>query len=141
MEEKKFFIPPMDEVELVSHYQHISPIVQKNGTSFFLRRLSTEQLSKKAYTWLNAETDYGEEVDYNKLEVMTTKSMLHTFGYYGFFKPSVAEVIRQIPKELLDQTVAFEIVYQPKDAEELERAKDAMNAGFHISAVRLYKAK
>lgn len=36
--------------------------------------------------------------------------MLHGYGYYGLFKPSVGEIIRQIPKDLLEKVVAFEII-------------------------------
>jgi hypothetical protein len=32
---------------------------------------------------------------------------LHGYGYYGFFKPSVAEVLRQIPADLLPQVDFF----------------------------------
>lgn len=32
----------------------------------------------------------------------------HTYGYHGFFKPSIAEVIAQIPLEVLPDVVAFE---------------------------------
>lgn len=142
MEEKKFFIPEMDENELVKCYAHISPIVKKeDGKSFYLRRLSDKEISNKAYTWLTDKSDYGDEVDYTKLEEIAVLSMLHTFGYYGFFKPSVAEVIRQIPCELLDQTIAFEMISKPNTVADLNHSKEALNAGFHVSAVRLYKAK
>lgn len=43
----------------------------------------------------------------------------HAFGYYGLFKPSIAEVLAQIPEDKLDQVVAFEIVNQPRTASDL----------------------
>ena len=52
MEGKKFFIPEMDQSEIVKWYQNISPIVKACGKSHYLRRLSDEELSKVAYTWL-----------------------------------------------------------------------------------------
>jgi hypothetical protein len=87
------------------------------------------------------ENDYIEEVDYNKLPHLRDVKMLHTYGWYGYFKPSVAEIIRQIPKDLLSQTVAFEIIYSPSTAEDLSKYREEMQAGFHVSIVRLYGKK
>lgn len=141
MEEKKFFIPEMEQAEIVKWYQNISPIVIHNDKPCYLRRLSDKEISNTAYTWLNNKNDFGKEVDYTKLEELCVLNMLHTFGYYGFFKPTVAEVIRQIPKELLSEVVAFEMISNPNDADDLSKFQDALNAGFHVSTVRLYKTK
>ena len=62
----------------------------------------------------------------------------HEFGYYGLFKPSIAEVLAQIPEDKLDQVVAFEIVEQPRTAEDLNRQMNAIHAGFHKATTRLY---
>lgn len=62
----------------------------------------------------------------------------HTFGYYGLFKPSIAEVLAQIPEDKLDQVVAFEIVEQPRTSEDLNRQINAINAGFHRAKTRLH---
>lgn len=62
----------------------------------------------------------------------------HTFGYQGLFKPSIAEVLAQIPKDKLDQVVAFEIVEQPRTAGDLNRQANAVNSGFHKAKTRLY---
>ena len=77
MEEKKFFIPEMDQSEIVKWYQNISPIVKDSGKSRYLRRLSDEELSKVAYTWLKKESDYEDAVDYSNLEVLAELQMLH----------------------------------------------------------------
>ena len=39
----------------------------------------------------------------------------HTYGYYGCFKPSIKEVLAQIPKELLAKVCAFETVMYSDD--------------------------
>ncbi len=62
----------------------------------------------------------------------------HTYGYYGSFKPSIAEVLAQIPAEHLDIVVAFEIVDSPKDVNDLNREREAMDAGYHVATTRLY---
>jgi hypothetical protein len=63
---------------------------------------------------------------------------LHTYAYYGFFKPSVAEVLAQLPERFLSAT-HFEIVNSPRKASDLNDQKKALNAGFHVSTVRVYK--
>lgn len=133
---RKFEIPKMSTEEIARWYATIKPIV--NGDTY-LRELSAEELTNVAYTWLNEPTDYAEKVDFSKLSVLEDVKMLHGWGYYGYFKPSVGEVIRQIPKEYLEKVVAFEII---DGAIAMNSTfKDELNAGFHVSIVRLYQAK
>ena len=67
---------------------------------------------------------------------------LHEYGYYGYFKPSVAEVLTQIDPEILGDVVAFEIIDSPKTAKDFHRdefTSNAFRSGHHVSTVRLYK--
>ena len=43
-----------------------------------------------------------------KLDQIVTN---HTYGYHGMFKPSIAEVLCQIPEKYLNDVVAFETEY------------------------------
>lgn len=61
---------------------------------------------------------------------------LHRFAYYGFFKPSVAEVLQQIPEELLEQTDYF-LVRGPKTADDLNKS-NTLSMGFHAAETILY---
>lgn len=60
----------------------------------------------------------------------------HAYGYYQFFKPSVAEVLAQIPEDLVDRVAYFEIVWEPETAADLRG--EAVKAGFHEARTRLY---
>lgn len=134
--ERKFEIPEMSNEEIARWYATIKPIVLHDT---YLRELSAEELTNTAYTWLNEPTDYADKVDFTKLSVLEDRKMLHGWGYYGFFKPSVGEVIRQIPKEYLEKVVAFEII---DGAIAMNSTfKEELNAGFHVSIVRLYQPK
>jgi len=62
----------------------------------------------------------------------------HAWGYYALFKPSIAEVLAQIPAELCEQVVAFEIVDSPKTTDDLHREQEALDAGYHVATTRLY---
>lgn len=137
--ERKFEIPKMSKKNIVKWYSTIKPIVQNKGTPTYLRELSDSELEDVSYTWLNKSTDYGEVADFTKLSVLADVKMLHSFGYHGFFKPSVGEVIRQIPKEYLEKVIAFEIIDGGIGMNTTFKAE--LNAGFHVSIVRLYQAK
>lgn len=133
---RKFEIPQMSNEEIAHWYETIKPIVKHNT---YLRELSADELTGTAYTWLNEPSDYADKVDFSKLSVLEDRKMLHGWGYYGFFKPSVGEVIRQIPKEYLEKVVAFEIIDGAIAMNTTFNAE--LNAGFHVSIVRLYQAK
>ena len=57
---------------------------------------------------------------------------------YGMFKPSIAEVISCIPEYMWKKVYAFEIVDKPRDASDLNKEREALNAGFHVATTRLY---
>ncbi|MBQ8042593.1 MAG: hypothetical protein IJ272_00390 [Clostridia bacterium] len=137
--ERKFEIPKMSTEEISKWYSTIKPIVYKNGTAYYLRRLSDKELKATAYTCLNKTSDYAEHVDFDQLSFLIDVRMLHLYGYYGYFQPSVGEVIRQIPKEYLEKTIAFEIIDGGIGMNGIYNAE--LNAGFHVSVVRLYQAK
>lgn len=131
-----FEIPQMSNEDIARYYTTIRPIVNQDT---YLRELTDEELTAMAYTSLNELTDYAEKVDFSKLSVLEDRKMLHSWGYYGFFKPSVGEVIRQIPKEYLEKVVAFEIIQGAIETNTI--FKDELDSGFHVSIVRLYQAK
>ena len=64
---------------------------------------------------------------------------LHTFGQYPRrFRPSVDEVLAQIPEQHLRRVVAFEIVSRPRTAEDLKKHPEAFESGYHVATTRLY---
>ena len=42
------------------------------------------------------------------LKSVTGITTYHTWAYYGLFRPTIAEVLAQIPEEYVDKVVAFE---------------------------------
>ena len=62
---------------------------------------------------------------------------LHGYGFQGFFKPSIAEVLCMIPRELVSQVKAFE-VFGPQDKQDLRRQWPAVSAGYHVATTVLY---
>ena len=137
--ERNFEIPQMSIDDIAKLYANIKPIVKDGKTPTYLRELTKHELTHTAYTWLNQPSDYAEPVDFSKLSVLADVKMLHAWAYYGFFKPDVSEVIKQIPKEYLEKVVAFEIIDGAIGMNTVFNKE--LNAGFHVSIVRLYQAK
>lgn len=61
---------------------------------------------------------------------------LHTFGHPALFKPSIAEVLAQLPADV-SGIAAFSIA-GPEDADDLNREREALNAGLHVATVTLW---
>ncbi len=131
-------IPKITDEELLARYAKIKPIVKVGIEKYFLREFTLEELKTRAYTWETEQTKAGivnmdEFVDINE-----DFECIHTYGYHGFFKPTIAEVLAQIKDTDVGVVDAFEIIESPETAESLSRNKNAFNQGFHTSTVRLY---
>jgi len=75
------------------------------------------------------------------LATLTDITTYHTYGYHGFFKPSIAEVIAQIPEKHIDRIMAFEIIESPETADDLNLHLQELNEGYHVAVTRLYRKK
>ena len=137
--ERKYEIPKMSNGDIAKWYSNIKPIVKYEGKPTYLRELWAHELTITVYTDLNEPSDYAEPVDYSKLSVLADVKMLHVWAFYGFFKPNVGEVIRQIPTEYIEKVVAFEMINGAIGMTSIFNKE--LNAGFHVSIVRLYQAK
>ena len=124
-------IPEIADARLTELLQSIKPLVRVNPTG--LHYIEPCDPRKVAFTW-----DPTPTTPANDLEPICTIRTLHTYGFYGFFKPSIAEVIAQIPEALLIETVAFE-TRGPQDRDDLGKESAALNAGFHVAQTTLYR--
>ena len=80
-----------------------------------------------------------EIVDSSKLEPVEDFLCLHTWSYYGFFKPSIAEVLSQAPIDTIRYADVFEIIEQPETRADIFRYPEVIKNDFHLSKVRSYK--
>lgn len=128
-------IPKIADDRLAMLARQIKPAGRKteNGP---LHYITPGDLRNEAFQW---EPKWGAKVP-SPVKMATVRT-LHTFGYYGFFKPSVAECIAQIEADLtpeqLVEAVAFE-VQGPRDAADLNSESAALNAGFHLATTIVY---
>lgn len=126
-------IPKITDERLNELYAQIKPVIRENGKIREVK-LKTDDLRNISYIWEPEFT--GEPIE--GLKPIGEFRCLHTYGYYGLFKPSAAEVLCQIPENMLSEAKFFEIVKGPKDGNDLNKEREALNKGFHVSKVRVY---
>lgn len=65
-----------------------------------------------AFMWEHNTWTKNVSIQNFQTEICTT---YHEYAYYGFFKPSLFEVLRSLNKELLDKIIAAKTVYVNTD--------------------------
>lgn len=135
---KKLEIPEIDDKRLKELYQLLKPIVTIDEMKYLLREFTLQELRNQSYIW-NRHEDKRDVVDSSKLEIVDDFLCLHTYGYYGLFKPSIAEVLSQAPENVIEQANIFEIIERPETREDVFKYKEVIDNGFHLSKVRAYK--
>ncbi len=135
---KKLEIPEIDDNRLKELYRLLKPIVTIDEMKYLLREFTLQELRNQSYIWNRAE-DKRDVVDPSKLETVDDFLCLHTWGYYGLFKPSIAEVLSQAPENVIEQANTFEIIESPETREDVFKYKEVIDNGFHLSKVRAYK--
>ena len=83
------------------------------------------------------------------LRVLADITTYHIFarGHHAYFKPTISEVLRQIPEEYLDKVVAFEIVERAEENGHMNEGwkviqdSDGESGGLHSVTTRLYVPK
>ena len=135
---KKLEIPEIDDNRLKELYRLLKPIVTIDEMKYLLREFILQELRNQSYIW-NRTEDKRDVVDSSKLETVNDFLCLHTWGYYGLFKPSIAEVLSQAPENVIEQANTFEIIESPETREDVFKYKEVIDNGFHLSKVRAYK--
>lgn len=125
-------IPKISTEELEARYKKIKPLVRDlTGTLHWIRR--PDSLTNASFTW--DPVFLKEAVGLVPVETIKT---LHAYGYYGVFKPSVQEVLAQVPSHLLGSVDAFS-ADGPRTSADLNRFRDELNAGFHVALTTFYR--
>ena len=141
----KVSIPKISDEEMMKRYKLIKPVITVDGKLHYFRDYSLEEITESSF-FFNRKDDVREEVGKDKLEVWEGHDFvcLHTYGYYGIFKPSVGEVLAQISERDVPIVKAFEIIENPQTADDFYKGNFtsiAFDNGYHVSTVRLYVEK
>jgi|SRR6266850_5096884 len=124
-------VPRLPEDRIRELAGRIKPVVEfkREGRCY----IKPVDVFAEAFTW-----DSEPASKATGLKPLCDITTYHPYGYYGFFKPSIAQVILQIPQEHLDTVIAFEIVKSPDIPDGLDPESDVFNAGYHVATTRLY---
>ncbi len=154
VEEKRqrISIPEMSETELHKLSEQVRPVKdfrsfsQKTGLHFIeMKPLDTPDLHLSVPFLENARP--ATKAD--GLRVLADITTYHIFarGHHAYFKPTISEVLRQIPEEYLDRVVAFEIVERVEENGHMNEGwkviqdSDGESGGLHSVTTRLYVPK
>lgn len=141
MQQRKVEIPFMQPRAIFRLYKKMKPIKWENEKPVYLREMTEEQIMEAEFQYLRLRLGETFAPVKEKLAFLADVKMIHKCEYGWKFKATVAEIIQQIPKEFLDRTVAFEIVYKAESKYECEIFKDEYDAEYFVSVVRLYQEK
>ena len=132
-------IPQISDEEIKIRYQHIKPVIrlESDGKLYWLGPIDEEKLDSVSFLW-NSDDNLAREVEEGELKELKDEDFacVHAYGFPGFFKPSVAEVLAQIPQHIIPFVKAFELVEYPQV--EADFYKDALTKeifydGYHVS--------
>jgi hypothetical protein len=102
--------------------------LDEKGAYYYLKPVD---LFGTAFTWPGVPKADVRAPRLQKLQTVTT---YHPWAYYGFFKPTIAEVIAQIPEDILDQVIAFEL----EPPENPLEPWDIVQHGNHVAQTTFY---
>lgn len=125
-------IPKLTNERLAELQATIKPVIRDGKDLWYIEDVDPRNI---AFTWDPKPTEKA-----TGLKLLCTARTLHTYGYHGFFKPSIAEVLAQVPADLVDKAVAFE-VNGPGTADDLNQEKEALDAGFHVAQTSFYASE
>ncbi len=99
-------IPEIDDSEIEEMLGHMAPVIHQEvgGSHGYFHIVDIEDVDRRktAYTW---EPKLGRCVGLTWDGLgHTVIHTYHRYGYYGFFKPSLAEVLAQIRHVMADWT-------------------------------------
>ena len=104
-------IPEISNERLAELHARIKPVVRGAKTTKGVVRhdegdlyyIQDVDLRGESFIWDPTLTELAEGLnEFARIETA------HTCGYYGIFKPSIAEVLAQIPVAFLDRCMAYE---------------------------------
>lgn len=128
--EGKAYVPEITEEKLNNLIQKIHPVIRKDDKLYLIE---IPDFRNTAYTW-----DAQITKEFSNLKEVTRIKTHHYCGYYGFFKPSIAEVLSQIPENLIDKINAFEIIGDIDSGTE-EEVKIFSEGNGHLATTILYR--
>lgn len=125
--------PQISDERILELYNKIKPLVNVNNRKFLIREFVLNEIKQTAYLEKIKE-NITECINDNELEPIKDFSCYHTISSNGNFRPTIGQILSQIPYSLVKQSSVFEIVEAPKIVTDINETEK-----YHMSKVRLYK--
>ena len=127
-----FEIPAISDELIEKLSQTMKPVVEVDDHLFYIEPVDPR---RTAFTWSPTVTNHADD-----LEFVAVIPTLHKCGSGVFFKPSIAEVLAQIPAGYIDQIVAFRTTITEEQVPDWTDAeRQAFNWSYHLGSTTLYK--
>lgn len=130
--EKGPYYTELETPRLLELAAKIKPVYRPRDSDLYYladHELTVKYLRGTAFLWSPKPGKKAEG-----LNAIDRFKSYHSYAYYGFFKPDIAETLAQIPAEYLDRVVAFELTEV-----DLNKDEKAFNAGYHTAQCVLYE--
>jgi len=118
-------IPKLPTEELLRRAGLIKPVILRDQTYFEWK--SKSDPINHSFTW---EYECGKQVNVGR-PIFTTITF-HSWGHPSLFKPSIAEVVAQIPDQILDQVKAFHLEEDDMDV------YHCLPDGYHFTKTKFF---
>ncbi len=129
----KQYLMPMPREDIIFRSDKIRAIL----------RASDEKLYYIRYTDLESPFTYWKANMREPAEGISAFKDFNTFHRINLLTnecfPTLAEVLSQIPRSLIDQVLAFELLPENKTKATLKEEDEAVNNGYQVRTVRLYR--
>ena len=124
-----------DSPRLAELSGRIRPLVRVDGQLMYGADVEPFQ----SYPW-KSPTEPCKEM----FRVLAKKRVFVTWAYYGFFKPTAAECLAQMPEHVANECCAFEVTSEPETSSDFyadDETSLAFSACFHACEVTYFAEK
>lgn len=109
--ERLKFIPTISRETVTELLQHITPMLRNNAG--LLCKFQPKEPCDPFNSSFNfmGEAGCGDLADMQNLCLLEAVPTYHTCGYHAIFRPTVAEVLAQLPEYLREAVTGFEVLF------------------------------
>ena len=119
------------DYDLYVRYQNAKPLLRNKDTGvlhFVEGEVDLQRLRNFSYMWSKVIPD-----DIKQFEEIVTIETYHTHASSSWFKPTISEVLAQIPSQLLGKEIFFEV-----NSNEVQN-QNYMRFNFHTARTTFYR--
>ncbi len=139
MKTSVIYVPHVSKSKMARLMKKIRPMMYFSGQGRCYIKLP-ETLSAQPYFPLEYWRDPQPENRAIGLRELCAVKTYHIYGCDRKFKPLISEVLAQIPRKFIKESVAFQIVQTPDEPHNLREEK-AYKAGYHIAWIKLFRKR